>query len=372
MCERAPACARTHDDDVVLVGHDFLLRCGRLPGPAVLDDDVRDVLVVVAPGDAVGRGRGLDRGGVIAVEVVPCPGHEGVGLAVRAAQQHRVDAEPGREGDRALDLVPVLADLGDGGVAADHRHDALVLVLERLGGLAVSLTQDVLGGPPAGLLRDRSQLRERGTASPSGCSRRRRRRTPRDSPRRSGRAARPGVRRGREWGRRPAPPRSAGFATAPDDRPGRDGAAVVELDAVGVHRCDAHSQPGDSARARQLARGHSREPCGERTEQRVPAIDDGDLCPGARSRPVACSARISSDSAPAVSTPVGPPPTTTTSSRPCVGLRCWSAPRQQLLEVSTKPLGVGDRVQRERVLRRARNAEEVRAGTGRHHHVRSR
>ena len=86
----------------------------------------------VAPGDALRRRGGLDGGGVVAVEVVPGPGEEGVGLAVRAAEQHRVHAEPGGERDRSLDLVPVLADLGDRRVAADHRHDALVLVVEGL------------------------------------------------------------------------------------------------------------------------------------------------------------------------------------------------------------------------------------------------
>src|SRR5262245_58917521 len=129
---------------------------------ASVDGDMRDVRGVVAPGDALGRRGPLDGRGVIAVEVVPGPRQEGVGFAVRAAQQHRVYTEPGGEGDRAIDLMPVLADLRDGRVPADHRHDALVLVVERLGRLSVTFTQDVVGGPNAGLLCDRAQLRQGG------------------------------------------------------------------------------------------------------------------------------------------------------------------------------------------------------------------
>ena len=55
----------------------------------------------------------------------------------------------------------MLAHLGDGGVTSDHRHDPLVVVVERLHRFAVDVVQDVLRRPLAGLQRDRSQLRER-------------------------------------------------------------------------------------------------------------------------------------------------------------------------------------------------------------------
>ena len=73
-----------------------------------------------------------------------------------------------------------------------------------------------------------------------------------------------------------------------------------------------------------------------------------------------------------VSTPVGPPPTTTTSSVPGVaGTFAVHRFLQQLLQVPPQPLGVGHRVQRERVLGRAGDSEEVRPCTRRHHHMRT-
>jgi len=48
----------------------------------------------------------------------------------------------------------VTAHLRDGSSPADHRHDPLVAVLERLAGLAIDVGTDVLGGPPAALLSD--------------------------------------------------------------------------------------------------------------------------------------------------------------------------------------------------------------------------
>ena len=106
VCEGAAARSRTHDDDVVLVGHDCLLR-SVAPGSAVASSTTMCGTSCSSSPQAMRCGvrRGLDGGGVVAVEVVPGPGQECVGLAVRAAQQHRVYAEPGGEGDRALDLV---------------------------------------------------------------------------------------------------------------------------------------------------------------------------------------------------------------------------------------------------------------------------
>ena len=45
---------------------------------------------------------------------------------------------------------------------------------------------------------------------------------------------------------------------------------------------------------------------------------------------------------------------------------------QQTTQVATKSFGVGDRVERESVLGRARHAEEVRSGARRHDQVRTR
>ena len=57
-----------------------------------------------------------------------------------------------------MQLVTVRADLGDRGPAADHRHDALVVVVERLTRLAREVRQHVVTRPAAALLRDRAEL----------------------------------------------------------------------------------------------------------------------------------------------------------------------------------------------------------------------
>ena len=44
-------------------------------------------------------------------------------------------AQPGHVRELSMDLMVVLADLGDRRAAADHRHDALVAVGERLAGV---------------------------------------------------------------------------------------------------------------------------------------------------------------------------------------------------------------------------------------------
>src|SRR5689334_2516426 len=47
--------------------------CGRVGALRPVERDVRDVLVVVAPGDAVGHRRSFNDGGVVAVDVIPGP-----------------------------------------------------------------------------------------------------------------------------------------------------------------------------------------------------------------------------------------------------------------------------------------------------------
>ena len=57
-----------------------------------------------------------------------------------------VDAEPGREREQAVHLAPLRPDRSDRRAAADHRHDALVLVVERL-------ARPAARSPPAGCAR---------------------------------------------------------------------------------------------------------------------------------------------------------------------------------------------------------------------------
>ena len=128
----------------------------------------------------------VDAGGVRAVEhlraarareVVPAPGDERVDAVAHAGHQRRVDAEPGGEGDRAVQLVAVRAHLGDRGAAPDHRHDALVVVVEGLARLAGEVGEHVVGRPRAALQRHGAELRQAARRPGRGCWRRRRSRT---------------------------------------------------------------------------------------------------------------------------------------------------------------------------------------------------
>jgi hypothetical protein len=65
-----------------------------------------------------------------------------------------VYAKPGCKCHRALNLVSVRPHFGDGGVAADHGHDALVLVAKIGAFLAGDVVKNVPGSPGAGLLSD--------------------------------------------------------------------------------------------------------------------------------------------------------------------------------------------------------------------------
>ena len=69
-------------------------------------------------------------------EAIPAPIDDRLDLVPRTGHQRRVHAEPGHVGELPVDLVMVLADLGDRRAAADHRHDALVRVDEVLSLLA--------------------------------------------------------------------------------------------------------------------------------------------------------------------------------------------------------------------------------------------
>ena len=237
----------------------------------------------------------------------------------------------------------------------------------------MQLTQDVLGRPPARLLGHRAQLGQR-SASFAG-------RDVRDvadgvdtrvARRRSG----PG-----STSRRPPRPGEgpAVCATAEPDSPPPQTTVRAEMvlpssnSTVGVDRGDADPQPDVRAGLGQLLQGVlvglARRTAPSRAS---PAVDDGDL---ARLRRVARSR-----AAPASARP------TLRWSRPRSGrrrrrrrracrlaaLRIVDCRLQEPLEVQPQPLGVGHRVQRERVLRRAGHSEEVRPGTRRHHQVRPR
>jgi len=58
-----------------------------------------------------------------------------------------MNPKPGCECNGTLDLVPVCAHFGDGSIAADHRHDAFVLVSEVCGLFPGDVVEDVLSSP---------------------------------------------------------------------------------------------------------------------------------------------------------------------------------------------------------------------------------
>ena len=153
--QRAAAGAAADDDDVVVLGHVRLRSSVLTPVPR------RFVVRLSSPQSIrAASGSSTIALGPARAEEVPPPRHEGVDPLADAAHQPGVDAEPGGEGDVAVQLVVVGTHLGDGRAVADHRHDALVLVVEGLARLAVDVGEDVLGRPPAGLEGDRAELRE--------------------------------------------------------------------------------------------------------------------------------------------------------------------------------------------------------------------
>ena len=130
----------------------------------------------------------------------------------------------------------------------------LSLYLNGLDRLIPKLTQDVLGRPPARLLRHRAQLRQRRPVVVPGGD-------VRDIAHRvdarvalDGQVG-PDVEPSATAGGRPGVLRDgrAGLAAAPHHGPGRDRAAVVELDPVGVNGGHADLQLDDRAGLGQLA-----------------------------------------------------------------------------------------------------------------------
>src|SRR3954453_23744397 len=134
----------------------------------------------------------------------------------------------------------MLSDLGDGGIATDHRHDALVLVPEGLRRFVSDFTQDVLGCPPARLLGGRAQLWQGWRAVVTGGDVRdvadgvdTRMAVDREVPSYVEPSA---TADDRPEGLRDC---RARFATAPPHGSRRDRGVVIELDPVGVNGGDA-------------------------------------------------------------------------------------------------------------------------------------
>ena len=173
------------------------------------------------------------------------------------------------------------------------------------------------------------------------------------------------------------PPRPAAMPVSGDERRARDSARPdhgVSLDRRSVRQRRRNGVDRSHRDAERHVDTHLGEPfegvevraIGERAEQHLPMVDQtirrlSDEPPSSR------SAWNSSASAPAVSTPVGPPPQMTTVQRVVAAGGAQLA--QPVPKVAPKPIGVAHRVQREGVLGRPGDAEEVRLRPGRDHEV---
>ena len=254
----------------------------RLADAAVAAGDDGDLAVESHVGSPSGSSRCVRRGRRPSRCAPPGPGRAGWRwnvLVPRKSHAHERNAstrwctplisqactpEPGGEGDVAVQLVVVSAHLGDGGAAADHRHDALVLVVERFARLAVDVGAGCSSPPTARPAGPPTELGEHvavgvgdvgdvadgvhvgealdGEVGPA-------RRVGRPGP--VGRPEVVGQRRRLD-------------AAGPHDDAGEDLGAVAERDAVGGDLGDAGASLQRHAVVLQLARRRSRGPCRRR------------------------------------------------------------------------------------------------------------
>ena len=94
-------------------------------------------------------------------EVAPRPVDKGLNAIPDAGHENRVDSQPGGECEQAVYLPAPRAHRRDRRVAPDHRHDALVLVLERLRRVSGEIGEQVVGCPRAALQRHGAELGQR-------------------------------------------------------------------------------------------------------------------------------------------------------------------------------------------------------------------
>ena len=213
--------------------------------------------------------------------------------------------------------------IGDGRVAADGRHVAEVAVAERRRRLARPATRAMFCGrvrAPAG-----SRPARRPAERPSGARRAprgRRRRRPRGAREPSGRRSRARGRRDRAARRATRPSGDGRHAGRPQDRAGLDRlAADVHASRLDLRDARCRSRPPRPAARARVARTPTAAPdsvastCGP-PSIRMMRADSGSIA----RKSCASACREISASAPASSTPVGPPPMTTN-----VSSRRWRA-----------------------------------------------
>ena len=175
----------------------------------------------------------------------------------------------------AVQLVVVGADLGDRRAVADHRHDALVLVVEGPPRVAGVIGEDVARRPPTGLEGDGPELRQVAPVVPGDVRHVADRvdlREPIDRQVRLG--DQPAAAAGREselgdeLGRLDA--------ARPDHRPGQDLGAVAQPHPIGEDLVDAGRHAQDDADVGELLRRVVVGGVGEGGQDDGPVVDEVD------------------------------------------------------------------------------------------------
>ena len=308
-------------------------------------------------------------------QVPPRPVDEDDDLVAEADQVDEVQAQPGQPAERAPH-DPATAELGDGRPTPDGGHDPLVLVGEGRGRPTVET------GPGPGGRRGRR------TGSPPGppAGRCRRPRVP-DPPHSTAAASPtaqtpswPGTARSWSTTRRPFGPGRRvdvpghraldGDAAGPHHGAGRDDGAVVEFDRVGADRLDRLPQPQLDAPAGQRVGRVVGGRLAERGEQPVEGVDQDDPT----GRAVEPEAVVSDGHVEQLGQgtghlhPGGAASDDDEGERPPgVGpLGMGVDVLQPAQDVVAQPTGVGQRVEREAVLRGPGDAEELGRGAAGH------
>src|SRR5215510_3681154 len=100
----------------------------------------------------------LDRHGL--AKIVPSPVDKGFDSCPDPGHQQGMYAEPRRKGDGTVEFMLLLPDHRYSRVAANHRHDSLVVIMKRSSRPTSDLIQDIFRSPLATLLGNRTQLRQ--------------------------------------------------------------------------------------------------------------------------------------------------------------------------------------------------------------------
>ena len=258
-----------------------------------------------------------DAAGPVVREVVPRPVDEHVDPVAEPHQVDEVQPEPRHPPDRAAQ-APAVGQLGDGVVASDRGHLALVAVAERLGGTALDATHDLAGDVAAALHRRRRDLRERRAVTirrGGDVADREHLRPPGDRQIRLD--DEPAAARGRRAEHRRQ--RVGGHARGPHRRARRDHRPVGQAHPGLVDRGDADAEPDLDASPLERPPGPRRRLRRERVSgggRPSRRARSGRRARGGAGSPSPARASTARASAPAISTPVGPPPHTTTSRAP--------------------------------------------------------